>query len=150
MSSLYVRNQIKTFITTEMPTETLIDLSGEYAEISDMIADAGLTPSDPWLGIQFIGNEEVPIGLAAGNTTGKYREVGAVYIHIVDIAKLGGTSAILTRAEALRDKLRGQRIGSIIVESVSPPNFDEGGTLRFEGGYMSASFLLSYERDLDL
>lgn len=150
MSSVYVRNQMKTFIGTVAPAETLIDLSGLFDDIRDMIVDAGLGTTDPWLGIQFIGNEEDPVTVAANNTQGKYREIGAVYLHVVDIAKLGVADSILTRAETLRGLIRGQRIGSVIVESVTPANFGTGATLEFEGGYTSASFIVSYRRDLDL
>lgn len=115
-----------------------------------MIADNGVSPDSPWLGIQFIGDDEVPIGLAAGNDVGKYRESGAIYFHVVDIARLGNGDRLLTRGEALRNLLRGQRIGSILIESVTPMNFDSGATLQFEGGYMSGSFLVSYINDIDL
>ena len=150
MSSLAVRTAIKSFITTNNPTENFIDLSGQYATIEELIADNGLTPDDPWLGLEFIGSDEQPITLAATNDEGKYRESGAIYFHVVDVAKLGVSDSILARAEAIRDTFRGQRIGDILIESVSPPNFGNGATLNFEGGYMAASFFVAYRTDKNI
>jgi hypothetical protein len=138
-------------LTTTFPSEKVIDLSAQYADIEDMVAEAGITRDDIWLGLQFVGNDEVPISLAQGPTVGLYRETGMIYIHVVDLAKLGVGDAILTRAEAIRNLLRGTRIdGQIKIESVSPPNFGVGATLSFEGGYISATFMAAYERDLNL
>lgn len=150
MSSLGVRALIKSFVATNAPSEKAIDLSGQYAEIENLIADHGITRTDPWLGLQFIGNDENPITVGSTNTSGKYREMGSIYIHVVDIAKFGAADTILARAESLRNLFRGQRIGGIVIESVTPPNFDMGATLSFEGGYTSASFMVGYYKDLDL
>ena len=150
MSSTYVRTQIKNFLTTIAPTETFIDLTARFEDIEDLITDAGLDRMDPWIGLQFVGNEEIPITIGADNTKGKYRELGAVFIHIVDVAKLGVGDTILGRAETLRGLLRGRRVGTLFIESVSPPNFEPGATLQFEAGYMSASFIATYTNDVDL
>jgi len=150
MSSSYVRTQIKNFIVANAPTESLVDLTGQYAELEDLLTDNSIPPNDPWLGVQFIGDDEIPITIGSNNVAGKYRETGAVYIHVVDIAKLGVSDTILARAEVLRDSFRGQRIGDILIDSVGTPNFEAGAALHFEDGFMSCSFLMSYQRDLDL
>ena len=82
--------------------------------------------------------------------SGKFRETGAVYIHVVDLAKLGVSDTILTRAEALRDLFRGQKIGRMFIESMTPVNFGAGAALRFEDGYMCGTFILGYLYDRDL
>jgi hypothetical protein len=150
MSSKYVREELATFIATELPTETVVDLTAEFRTLEDLLEDAGVTGPDNWLGLQFIGSDEVPQALAATNNTGKYREVGAIYIHIVDVVKKNVHLDILDRAELVRNAFRGRRINSIIIESVSPPNFSTGVTLNFEGGYTSAAVILGYQRDLNL
>lgn len=149
MSSTTVRTDIVTFLEANS-AENFLDLSGHYEELRYFLEDNGLTEQDQWVGLQFIGNDEIPATVGAGNTQGKYREIGAIYLHVVDIAKLGVQNSILTRAEALRDLLRGRRINDIVIESVSPPNFEIGATLQFEGGFTSASVILTYyfERDL--
>jgi len=147
MSSSYIRSRIKTFMETEFPTETVIDLTAEYKNIQDMILENSLGLDDPWVGIQFLGFDEIPIDILSTNTQGKYREEGSITIHIVDIAKLGVHNLILTRAETIRDKFRGQRIDFIIIDSVSPANFGTGVTLSFEGGYTSASITINYRWD---
>lgn len=150
MSSQYVRDQITDFIEANAPTENLIDLTAQYQELPDLISDEGLTASDPWLGLEFIADDEIPITVPATNTQGKYRETGAVYLHVVGIAKLGVASSILARGETLRNLFRGRRIGNVIIDSVTPLSFGAGTTLNFEGGYTSGSFIASYQNDLDL
>ncbi len=149
MSSAYVRTEIKQFIG-DNSNEDVIDLTAMYDEIKNLIAEAGIQPDAPWLGITFIGDDELPIALAATNDQGLYRETGAIFIHVVATAQLGVGDAMLTRGETLRTLFRGRRIGDIIIDSVTPMNFDSGATLQFEGGYMSGSFILSYRRDLNL
>lgn len=150
MSSTYVRDQLKAFIGTDLVTENLIDLTGEYRDVDDVIAGASLTFKDPWLGIQFVGSQDIPITVAANNIQGLYREIGTVMLHIVEMASSTSTDDILTRSETIQDAFRGQRINDIIVEEVTPPNFEQGATLDFESGYVAATIILSYERDLNL
>lgn len=119
-------------------------------DFKEMLAEAGVQPDAPWLGLQFIGDDEIPIALAATNDQGKYRETGAIYFHVCSIARIGAGDGLLTRGETLRNLIRGRRIGTITIDSVTPMNFDNGATLDFEGGYMSGSFFVSYRRDLDL
>lgn len=149
MSSAYVRTTIKQFID-DNSSESVVDLTSLFNEIKDLITENNIQPDAPWLGIQFIGNDEVPVALAATNDQGKYRETGAIYFHVVDVAKIGNGDSLLTRGEVLRNLLRGQRIGNMLIESVSPMNFDRGATLQFEGGYMSGSFFAIYQHDFDL
>ena len=150
MSSLYVRTEILNTLVTDLPTESVIDLTSEFAELEDLLNEHSLQHGDPWLGVQFLGSEEVPVDIGATNTRGKYREIGAIYLHIVDVARLGIHNVILNRAEAIRDKLRGRRIGTILIEGVSPANFGDGITLSFSGGYTAAVIQVDYQRDLDL
>lgn len=151
MSSQYVVNEITNFIANNIPSESnVIDLSGEYSEIQDFRDRYGLGFKDVWVGLQFIGNDEEPIGLSANNGKGLYRENGSIFIHIVDIPSLGVANRIRSRAETIRNAFRGERIGDILIENVTPPNFEAGATLQFEGGYTSASVIVSYERDLKL
>lgn len=150
MSSLVVRNAFKNFLASDVPTETVVDLSGEYEEIQDTVLKYGLTPDDDWLGIQYIGGDELPIDVTANNSQGKYREFGLVYLHIVGVVSDTVRDDILTRAENIRSKLRGQRIGNVVVEKVGPPNFNAGSTLQFTGGYVAAVVVVDYKYDLNL
>lgn len=150
MSSVYVRTEIKSFLATNAPSETVIDLTALFDDFREMLAEEGVQPDAPWLGLQFTGDDEIPIALAATNDQGKYRETGTIYFHVAMVARLGAGDSLLTRGETLRNLLRGRRIGDITIDSVAPMNFDIGATLEFEGGYMSGSFLVSYRRDLDL
>lgn len=147
MSSLVVRNAIKNFLAVEVPSEKIIDLSGHYEEIQDLVEDFGLTPDDNWVGIQYLGGDEAPTSLTANNTKGLYREYGVVYLHIVEVIQPNVQDLILSRAETLREKFRGQRIGNVTIEKVGPPNFGTGNTLQFTGNYVAAVFIVDYKFD---
>lgn len=147
MSSTYVRTQIKNFIQTKLPSENLIDLTAMYSTLDNMIADAGVGDDDPWLGLTFIADEDEIYEIPTNNASGKYREVGVIMLHFVDIAKLAVGDSIVARAEAAKNAFRGQRINDILIDSITPVNFDRGATLDFDGGYISGSIMLAYRRD---
>ena len=153
MSSAFVRSSFKTFVSANNSGETLVDFTGEYRELKDILSANAISFSSPWMAIEFIPSTEEMITVGTNNTAGKYRELGAVIIHVVGVAKLGGSDTILARAEALKNALRGRRIGTgskIIIESVTPPNFKDGATLQFDGGFTAASIIVAYEYDMDL
>lgn len=150
MSSVAVRTQFKTFIAAQNPAEQFVDMTAVFDELQDFLDGQGIAPGQPWVGLQFLSSEEIPVTINADGTTGRYREIGSIYVHVVDEAKLGVGDLILTRVETIRNSLRGRRIGDIIIESVTPANFEFGAALQFEGGYMSGTFICNYERDLEL
>lgn len=150
MSSIFVRETFTDFLLANAPGEQLLDLTAQYSELKELMIDAGFAEGSDWLGIEFIADDEVPVTVPATNSQGKYRETGAVYLHVVSQASMGVGHRLLARGEAIRNILRGQRISGIIVESVTPMVFGPGATLQFEGGWMSGSFLVSYQYDQDL
>jgi len=150
MSSSYVRSQIKTYLGTNFPTENVVDLTAQYRSIGDILSDEGITHNDNWLGIQFSSSEERVISIPADNSQGLYREVGIIFLHIVEPVRKDVVDLLLARSEDLRDSFRGKRIGDVVVEEVSPPSFENGTTIQFEGGYTSASVIVSYYRDIKL
>jgi hypothetical protein len=150
MSSSVVRTAIKDFLATSAPSETVVDISSQYAEFNEMLTEADVQPDAPWLGIEFIGDDEIPVSLAATNDQGLYREIGSIILHVCAEAKLGVGDSILARGEVLRNLFRGLRIDSIVIEGVTPVNFGAGSTLSFDGGYVSGSITVSYHRDNNL
>jgi hypothetical protein len=151
MSSSKVRTGIIEFIQAALPEERVVDLTADFEELQDLLAQNNIKPRESWLGIQFVGSEEVPVDVGANNTRGKYREIGIVYLHVVDIAKLNVHNSILARGEAIRNAFRGMRIAdTILIEAVSPVNFGGGITLSFSGGYTAGVVELNYQNDLDL
>lgn len=151
MSSKIVRQEINAWILANIPSEpNVIDLTAQYLNMSELLAKESIGRNDPWLGIQFIGAGEEPSTLYANNTNGCYRETGSVFLHVVDRAKDTVLDDLLTRIETIRNKLRGQRINDIVVQGVTPPNFESGATLQLEGGYQSASIIINFYRDLQL
>jgi hypothetical protein len=128
--------------------EDVVDLTGQYDDLRSLLADAGVTPDAPWLGLEFIGDSEEPVSLSATNDKGLYRETGLIQLHVCAIAKIGAGAGLVTRGEVLRDLFRGARIGGIVVESVSPINTGPGATLEFEAGYVSGTVTVAYKYDL--
>lgn len=148
MSGSNVRTLVKAFLASGAPTESVVDLSGQFDEFNAMLADAGVQPEAPWLGIEFIGGEELPISLSATNDMGLYREIGSVVLHVCAEARIGVGNSIVTRGEALRNLFRGVRIGPIVIESVTPVNMGAGSTLEFDGGYVSGTLTVNYHCDI--
>lgn len=154
MSSSYVRTNVKTYFSTEFPGETLVDYTAEERQLSQILKQYGLDYKSDWYAIQFIGSDEEPISIASNTNKGCYRERGSLFFHVVTPAVIkSGVSAadrIIPNAEAVIEKFRGARINDIVVESVTPINTESGGTLEFEQGFTSGSFIVSYYRDINL
>ena len=151
MSSLFVRDEVESFLRSNAPSETIIPIDGDFDYINDLVIRYRLTPRSNWVGLQFIGAEEEPISLTANNSQGCYREIGVFYIHVVAPSTLGGARAILQRGEVIRDLIRGQRIADkILIERVAPVNLNAGATLTFQGGYSSGLIVVEYEYDKHL
>lgn len=148
MSSTTVRNKIMTFLTTEYPTIKFLDMTLEYFELREVLEDANISCSDSWVGVQFVGDDESPI-TTGSKDKGTFRELGSVFLHVVEPAQLGVVNLILPKIESFRDTFRGTRVGSIVIEKVSPPNFDSG-TLKFNDGWMSGSTNIQFYSDLNI
>ena len=136
MSSSHIRQVIKTFIEANT-SETLVDLTGHFEDLREMLEVSGVAPDAPWLGIEFVSDGEEPVGLYADNEKGLYREYGLIQLHVCTQAKIGAGASLETRGEALLNLFRGRRIDGIIVERVSPINTGPGATLEFEVGSVS-------------
>lgn len=151
MSSSVVRTQIKSWLVTNASSESVVDLTSQFDDVKELLAANDIQPDAPWLGIEFIGDVEEPISLAATNVSGSYREYGAVQFHAVDVAKYGISDSLIARLEAIQNKLRGIKVGEVVnVVDMTLPNTTTGAVLDFESGFMSASFLMHYYRDINL
>ncbi len=150
MSSTLVRNAVKQFLADSATTETVIDISAQFDEMDEVLSQAGLSNDAPWLGLEFIGDDEIPVALAATNEIGLYRETGSIVLHVCAEARIGVGDSMLARGEVLRNLFRGSRMGPVVVESVTPINFGPGATLEFEGGYVSGTITISYYADINL
>lgn len=149
MSSVAVRNLVKEFLEDESD-ESVVDFTGGFEELRTLLADNGVQPDAPWLGLEFIGDNELPVSLAATNDQGLYREIGSIILHVCAVARIGVGNSMLQRGEVLRNLFRGRRIGGIVIEGVTPINTGPGATLEFEGGYVSGTITISYHYDVDL
>lgn len=146
MSSKAVRDLVMDFLE-DNSTETLVDLTGQFEDLRVLLRESEVQPDAPWLGIEFIGDPEEPVSLSATNDKGLYRETGMVQLHICAVAKIGVGASLVDRGEVLRNLFRGERIGGIMIESVSPVNTGPGATLEFEAGYVSGTVSVGYKYD---
>lgn len=148
MSSASVRTQVKAFLAANS-SETILDFTDIFGELNQVLANQTpeIQPGSPWVGIEFVAHSDEPVALAADNTQGLYREQGSIILHIAEEAKIGVGNVLLARAEVLRKLFRGRRIGNIVVEGVTPPNFGRGATLEFDGGYMACTVTVAYHAD---
>ncbi len=150
MSSLYVRTQIKDYLTANAPTEVQIDFSAEFRTLEELREDLSLGLQDNFLGLQFLPSGETPWALATDNSSGFFRETGVFLMHVVEPTQEQPalTNAILARSETLLGLFRGATInGDIYIESVIPANFDSSATLQFENGYNAAAVTVNFYRD---
>lgn len=144
MSSKDTRLQIKSYFTTNS-SETLVDISGEFRELIDVAGANGITFSDNWVAIQFVGADEEPISIE----TNCYREFGSIFFHIIAPIQIDViNNNILDRTETLRSLFRGKRINDIVIESVAPLSTEAGTTLEFDNGFTSGTFFINYYRDI--
>lgn len=152
MSSESVRTAFMAFLVANSAETNILDMTDEFDDLNKFLADEGVGDYEDWIGVEFIGDSEEATGLAAGNTEGCFREIGAFFLHVVTEVRqdIKPRVNILPRIEALRSLLREQRIGDIVIRGVTPPNFASGATLQFEGGFQSASFTASYYNDIKL
>lgn len=146
MSSKAVRDLILDFIDAGS-NEDVVDLTGHFENLRDLLSESGVQPDAPWLGIEFIGDSEDPVSLTANNEQGLYREFGMVQLHVCTEGKIGAGTSLVDRGEPLRKLFRGERIGAIVINSVSPINTGPGATLEFEAGYVSGTISVSYHYD---
>lgn len=153
MSSSVVRSTINSHIQTVLTgfakPETLVDLTGEFENLSDVLDYHEVGELDPWVGIQFVGSDITINSITSlENNKGSFREDGAILIHVVDIGRLGVHNDIIARGEVIANSLRGRRLANgIVIDEVSPVNFGRGVALQFEGKYVSGTINVGYYRD---
>lgn len=151
MSSETVRNEIKNYFASDVTSETnVLDVTAKFDFLFDYLNDNGVGPKDRWLGLQFVGSDEQPISVPATNSQGKYREFGSIFMHIVEVARSTADVQLITRSENIRQKFRGLNLNGVRIESVSPPNFEFGATLNFDGGYTACTIVVNYEYDINI
>ncbi len=146
MSSLDVRTAVRTFLE-ENSEEDVVDLTGQFEDLRQVLEDAGIETDAPWLGLEFVSDGEGPVSLTATNDQGLYRETGLIQLHVCAVAKIGAGADLESRGDVLHKLFRGRRIGGIVVDSVIPLNTGPGATMEFEAGYVSGTVTIGYHYD---
>ncbi len=145
--SQYARTQIISHLEANSD-EDFIDLTAAHQELKELLADNNLQPDAPFVGLEFLGGDIIPVSLAATDKTGLYREIGSLEIHICQQAAMGAGQKILTRGEALQKLFFGRRLGDVVIDEVRQISTAEGSTLNFDGGYVSGTFQVGFYRDI--
>ena len=78
MSSTYVRTEFNNFMAAYTPTQKIIQLAGVFEYLTDHLKDQGVGAEDTWVGLEYFGDDEVPITVGADNVKGRYRETGSI------------------------------------------------------------------------
>lgn len=150
MSSEYVRDEILTFLQTSFPGDKIVDISGEVEIQQKWLIKQGISHKDPFIGVDYVGAIENTVSVTSSNATGKYRELGGVFIYFNRPYKTTSKAQVLSQATTYVNLLRGSRIGSlddILIDQISLPNFNSGGNLQLEDGYISVTIRVGYQRD---
>ena len=61
MSSTYVRTEFNNFMAAYTPTQKIIQLAGVFEYLTDHLKDQGVGAEDTWVGLEYFGDDEVPI-----------------------------------------------------------------------------------------
>lgn len=153
MSSKRIRDILIPAVETFLNPVPLVDITGRFEDLNDYLEDVESIDEDTaWVAIDFVANPETPITIPAHNALGKFRETGLMILHVVEPASNDQSMVdnILARAEALQNFLRGENFSGILIENITPPNFQAGTTLTFDGGWTAAAITASFESDLNL
>lgn len=145
MSAPFVREEIMKYLVQEFPTEKVLDISGEAHRLEDFLAKNGVSKNDKWVAVYFTGDDEEVASIATTNGKGCWVEWGSIHVECLGpTGQLGGVNSLVARAHAFKKKLRSKRIGSLTIESVTPPNTELGSGFTFDSGYSCASISAYY------
>ena len=141
MSSESVRTAINAAVTAAAAPWPTFDLS-DYESAAEVMPDID---SQAVL-IQYVIADDTMMNIASSGNQG-WEENGSVTLHL--LTPTGFDSApIITKGDQIRLALRGQRLGSTVIESVAPFVDFGGGSTGIEGAWKTFSCsLLYYNRD---
>lgn len=147
MSSSAVRTAMLTFLGTISGGIAIVDMTGKGDELDDILAGSSVDYDDAWIGVEFFAAGEAPAVVRADNDQGKYREEGNIFLHLVYPITSSAASNIVALGETINNEFRGETISGIQILRQTTANFEDAATLQFEGGFTSASIIISYRRD---
>lgn len=134
MSSGYVRLQINTFLEANWTTTEIF-----YVDDYDSIDSIPANNTDAWVGVEYPTSVEQVNSIPANF----WREDGDVLIHIV--TPNGWNSATpVSYGDQLQQLLRGQRLGDVVIESVSPVTDASPPALELSSSWHGWAILVSY------
>ncbi len=134
MSSGYVRLQINTFLEANWTTTEIF-----YVDDYDSIDSIPANNTNAWVGVEYPTSVEQVNSIPANF----WREDGDVLIHIV--TPNGWNSATpVSYGDQLQQLLRGQRLGDVVIESVSPVTDASPPALELSSSWHGWAILVSY------
>lgn len=137
MSSEIVRTAITDAVTAAAAPWPVFNLS-DYNTYEDVLP---LIDSQAVL-VQYIIAEDTMMNIAAAGNQG-WEETGSVTLHLITPTGFASTP-LIQKGDAIRIALRGQRYGSVVVESCAPFVDFGAGAAGIEGAWKSYSASLFY------
>jgi hypothetical protein len=134
MSSGYVREKINTFLEANWTTTEIY-----YVDDYDSIESIPANNTDAWVGVEYPGAVETVDSIPANF----WREDGDVIIHIVTPNGWNSLKPI-QYGDQLQQMLRGQRLGDVVIENVSPVTDASPPALELSSSWHGWAILVRY------
>ena len=134
MSSGYVRLHINSFLEDNWTTTPIY-----YVDDYDSIESIPANNSEAWVGVEYPSSVEQVNSIPANF----WREDGNVLIHIVTPNGWNSTTPV-SYGDQLQQLLRGQRLGDVVIESVSPVTDASPPALELSSSWHGWAILISY------
>jgi hypothetical protein len=135
MSSKFVRETVQAHFAanwTDTPYHVIDDI--------DDVESIPTNDSEPWVGIEYVAATEQVNCLPAN----LWDERGTIFFHIA-IPNGYPSSLAIDLGEKLRKSLRGVRIGTLVIESVSPPISQSPPAIEWDSPWQGFALICSYQ-----
>lgn len=135
MSSKFVRNTVETYFQnnwTETPFHVIDDI--------DTVESIPTNDSEPWVGIEYVAATE-QVNCLPGNM---WDERGTIFFHIA-IPNGYPSSVAIDLGDTLQKSLRGIRVGTLVIESVSPPISQSPPAIEWASPWQGFALICSYQ-----
>jgi hypothetical protein len=135
MSSKFVRNTLEDYFQTNW-TDTPFHVIDDI----DTVESIPKNDPEPWVGIEYVAATEQVNCLPAN----MWDERGTIFLHIA-IPNGYPSSSAIDIGDKLQKSLRGVRMDTLVIESVSPPISQSPPAIEWSSPWQGFALLLSYQ-----
>ena len=135
MSSKYVRSTLEAHLAatwTDTPIHVVDDI--------DDITAIPLNTQEAWLGIEYVAATDVVNCLPAN----MWNERGTIFLHLV-IPNGWQNAVAVDLGDKLQKSLRGLRLGTLVIESVSPALSQSPPSVEWGSSWQGFALILDYQ-----